>query len=214
MTTPVKETNKTTLTFRLSEQLKEELTVEAQEKQLTASAYVEHLMMSREQGNEGQILLMQSLKERIIQLELENEKLRCAQDVTPVSTDVTVDQVPIKDLTDKIATITMENKSLRTQQYETQEHLKRIVQERETLLKLRGRMYPHWFSEEGYQQFIGQINKLAEIHRGSSAEQIVLSAMGVTLENEKSTFFVNRLSGFWKQNPHFLTISKQQGGQK
>lgn len=207
--TLMKENNKTTLTFRLSDDLKAELATEAEEKKMTASAYVEHLIMSRQQGNEGQVLLMQSLREQIIELELENEKLRCAQDSTPQNGDTQADSLHIRELTDKMAVLITENKSLRAQQFENQEHLKTVIKERDTLIKLKGGSYPHWFSEEGYKQFISQIKKLLSIHPDKSAEQIVLSSMSVTLENETNSFFVNRLSGFWKQNPHYLTTSKQ-----
>ena len=195
---------KKTLTFRLSSQLKDDLTAEAQAKDLTPSHYVESLILSRELDDSGSSITIQSLKERIIQIELENEKLRQTAEMKPVHANAYVHEAQMTLFSDKMAELNIENKSLRQRNYEMEEHTKQLVQQRDTLAQMQGKVIPHWMTQEGYQQFINDIKQLKTRHEDLLAEQLVLSAMAVTLENEKSSFNVYNLKDFLELKPNFL----------
>ena len=212
-------TVKDTLTFRLSPQLKNDLTTEALAKDLKVSAYVESLLMSRELDESGSAITIQSLKERIIQLELENEKLQQKANLIPVHVyehvhegqkpsvhaNEHVHEAQLSELSDKVAELTVEKKALQQRNYALSEHTKKLVQQRDTLSEMQGKVIPHWMTYEAYKQFTGYINQLMARHKNASAEQVVLSSLAVTLKNDKSFLTVYTLQDFWKRNPDFLT---------
>jgi hypothetical protein len=196
---------KSTLTFRLDPQLKEDLTTEAKVKNLTVSGYVESLLMSRELDDAGEATTIQSLRERIIELEFELEKYRHSAQLPDVHANVHVPATELSDFSDKIAQLTIANKSLRQRNFNLEEHTKQLVNERNTLAKMQGKVIPHWMTQDGYELLIKVLKKMHTLHPDLSPEHTLLSSVAVTLKNESNLFSVYTLSDFLKANPYFLT---------
>jgi hypothetical protein len=93
---------KSTLTFRLDPQLKEDLTTEANVKNLTLSGYIESLLMSRELDDVGETTTIQSLKERVIELEFEYEKYFHSTQLPDVHANVHVHAAELSDFRIKL----------------------------------------------------------------------------------------------------------------
>jgi hypothetical protein len=194
------ESIKTTLTLRLPPELKNDLSEEAEARTKTLSSYVEHLLVHRLK-DEGGTVTVQDLRQRILELELDNEKLVQKLDVHAHEGVYTPE---LHGLTEKNVELTNENKMLRRRVYELDEHLKTLVQQRDTLAKIQTSPLPYWMTEGSYKQLLQHLKVLKDKHPKHSEEELLLLAMTIINRNEGS-FVMHTVPSFLKANPHYFT---------
>ena len=146
---------KATLTFRLSPELKVELQAEADKREMTVSSYVESVLLSRPLNEQGENSTLQDLRERVLQLETENETLRFQAENSGeyVHEDVH---------SEKIAALIQDNKLLRQANHQLDGHLKDLVQQRDALAKMSVRSNPIWLSDGANHKTTAYLIKLKE----------------------------------------------------
>ena len=188
---------KETLTFRLSPELKVELQAEADKREMTVSSYVESVLLCRPLNEQGENSTLQDLRERVLQLETENETLRFQADNAGeyVHEDVH---------TEKIAALIQDNKLLRQANHQLDVHLKDLMQQRDALAKMSVRTNPVWLSDGANQKTTVYLTKLKQRYPKASYEQIWLAALA-TAENNSRSFFMENLTDYFKTNSHLLT---------
>ena len=81
-----------------------------------------------------------------------------------------------------------------------------VTTERDTAVKLPTLALPKWWSPEHYKLTVPYMKALSSKHSDYSTEQLLLSAVAVTVANEENSFFVYTLKDFWRKNPHFLNL--------
>ncbi|MCC6279278.1 MAG: hypothetical protein IT262_01665 [Saprospiraceae bacterium] len=191
-------TPKITVGCRMSTELREQLEIEARQEGQTLSAYIETLLMRRDNVHVD----VNDLKMRLYQLEAENQALR----VEKVSNagQPTENADPSSDAAQQEAVI----RALKLQKMELQTELRRLATERDTIMRLQTDHRPGWLSASGYDKTLEYIGKIRHQYPNVSPEQVLLSALAVTWRNERSLFFVLTLGDFWKRYP--LTLKNAE----
>ena len=191
-------TPKITVGCRMSTELREQLETEARQESQTLSAYIETLLMRRDNVHVD----VNDLKMRLYQLEAENQALRAAQaqnaghpaENAATSSDAVHQEAVIR--------------ALKLQKMELQTELRRLATERDTIMRLQTDHRPGWLSASGYDKTLEYIGKIRQQYPDVSPEQALLSALAVTWRNERSLFFVLTLGDYWKRYP--LTLKNAE----
>ena len=189
---------KITVGCRLSAELREQLETEARQKGQTLSAYIETLLMRRDNVHVD----VNDLKMRLYQLEAENQALRTEQ--ASNASLPAENAAPSPDAAQQEAVI----RALKLQKMELQTELRRLAAERDAIMRLQTDHRPGWLSTGGYDKMIEYIGKIRQQYPAVSPEQALLSALEVTWRNERSLFFVLTLGDYWKRNP--LTLKNAE----
>ncbi len=189
-------TPKTTVACRLSAELREQLEVEARQHRQTLSAYIETLLMRRDNVHVD----VYALKMRVYQLEAENQALRAS--VSSNASNNEANAAPSSESDTLIRT-------LKLQKQELQAELRRLAAERDTILRLQTDHRPGWLSAAGYDKMLDYLSKIRERYPAASPEQALLSALGVTWRNERALFFVLTLGDYFERFP--LNSEKSNG---
>jgi hypothetical protein len=193
---------KETMTFRLSPELKVELQAEADKREMKASCYVESVLLSRPLNEQGENSTLQDLRERVFQLETENETLRFQTNDVGVYVHEDVH-------TAKIEALIQDNKLLRQTNHQLDGHLKDLMQQRDALAKMSVRTNPVWLSDGANHQTTALLRKLKQHYPEVSYEQIWLAALA-TAEANSRNFFMQTLTDYFDKNPHLLTSKINQ----
>jgi predicted HicB family RNase H-like nuclease len=193
---------KATLTFRLSPELKVELQEEADKREMTASSYVESVLLSRPLNEQGENSTLQDLRERVLQLETENETLRFQAENSGeyVHEDVHAE---------KIAALIQDNKLLRQANHQLDAHLKDLMQQRDALAKMSVRTNPIWLSDGANHQTTAYLTKLKVRYPKASHEQLWLGALAVAEHNSRN-YFIRKMEDYLNSNAHLLTSKTTQ----
>jgi hypothetical protein len=173
------------------------LNAEATAREMTVSSYIESLILSRSLEDNGKTTLLQDLKERLLQLEIENEKLQnqVENDGVHVHADVHAE---------KMEALMYENKLLRQEKHQLEEAQKQLTIQRDSLAKMSSRATPLWLSDEGNAQMVAWLKKLKVAYPQLTYEQLMVAALDTTYHNTNS-FFVHTMKHYLEQNPHLLT---------
>ncbi|MCB0533917.1 MAG: hypothetical protein KDD14_17070 [Saprospiraceae bacterium] len=190
-------TPKITVGCRMSAELREQLETEARQENQTLSAYIETLLMRRD----NVYVDVNTLQMRLYRLEAENQALRAAATPNAANSDENAD--PTSDYDTVIRT-------LKLQKMELQTELRRLAAERDTILRLQTDHRPGWLSATGYDQMLEYLSKIRERYPAASPEQALLSALAVTWQNEGSLFFVLTLGDYWRRYPLTLKNAKEK----
>jgi hypothetical protein len=193
---------KETLTFRLSPQLKAELQVEAEKREMTASSYVEAVLLSRPLDEHGENSTLQDLRERVLQLETENETLRFQAENLGEYVHEAVHS-------EKIAALVQDNKLLRQANHQLDGHIKDLVKQRDALGKMSVRTNPIWLSDGANHQTTAYLTMLKQRYPKASYEQIWLAALAVAEHNGRH-YIVRDIEHYLNTNLHLLTSKTPQ----
>jgi cell division protein FtsB len=193
---------KEAMTFRLSPQLKVELQGEADKREMTASSYVEAVLLSRPLDEHGENSTLQDLRERVLQLETENETLR-------FQAENSGEYIHEALHSEKIAALVQDNKLLRQANHQLDGHIKDLMQQRDTLAKMSVRTNPIWLSDGANHQTTAYLIKLKQRYPKASYEQIWLAALAVTEHNSRH-YFVRNLEDYLDKNTNLLTSKTTQ----
>jgi hypothetical protein len=193
---------KATLTFRLSPELKVELQAEADKREITVSSYVESVLLSRPLNEQGENSTLQDLRERVLQLETENETLRFQAENSGeyVHEDVHAE---------KIAALIQDNKLLRQANHQLDGHIKDLMQQRDALAKMSVRSNPIWLSDGANHKTTAYLTKLKERYPKASYEQLWLGALAVAEYNSRN-YFIRKMEDYLNTNAHLLTSKTTQ----
>jgi len=191
-------TPKITVGCRMPAELREQLETEARQEGQTLSAYIETLLMRRDNVHVD----VNDLKMRLYQLEAENQALRTVQ--VPNADHPAENAATSSDAAHQEAVI----RALKLQKMELQTELRRLTTERDTIMRLQTDHRPGWLSASGYDKTLEYIGKIRQQYPSVSPEQALLSALAVTWRNERSLFFVLTLGDYWKRYP--LTLKNAE----
>lgn len=180
----------------MSAELREQLETEARQENQTLSAYIETLLMRRDNVHVD----VNALQMRLYRLEAENQALRAAATPNAANSDENAVQDSESDTVIR---------TLKLQKMELQAELRRLAAERDTILRLQTDHRPGWLSAAGYDQMLEYLSKIRERYPAASPEQALLAALAVTWRNEGSLFFVLTLGDYFKRFP--LTSKKLNG---
>lgn len=188
---------KETLTFRLSPELKAELQEEANKRDTTISSYVESVLLSRPLNEQGDNTTLQDLREKVLRLDTENETLRLQ------SESCNKQYVPETEHIEKITALVQDSKTLRQRNHQLEQHIKDLVQQRDSMAKLTIQTNPVWLSDGGNQQTTMYLKKLKSRYPAASYEQIWLAALVIAERNNRK-FFMENLDDYFEKNSHLL----------
>jgi hypothetical protein len=195
--------------FRMNPDLREVLEVEAQERGITFSAYLETLIINRAHNSAD----VDKLKEKVFELEATVAEFR-QQGAEKAETDNS-SPLDTPDLSHQISEKGIENRMLKQQNAELVLKLNQVLKERDVIMKMQGKPIPHWMSDDGYNFFIQMLNELQKQYPNHTHQEVLLSAVGLAKFNEsKPLFIIATLDKLWKHKPHFLTHIKSKGGQQ
>jgi predicted DNA-binding ribbon-helix-helix protein len=187
--------NKTVVSCRLDEQLKNELQAEATERDMTISSYIEEVMQQRA-TNANANSAIHTYSRRTLEAEAEIERLQ-AEIVALSSGNENVNE----NLTQQCAEFSIDNKKLRERILQLEAHCKQLVQAHDATKQTR----PYWISETTHQRIVGTVKQLKSIRSDFSEEQLLLLAAEITLKNEQSDFTTLTINDFMKRNSTFFT---------
>lgn len=187
--------NKTVVSCRLDEQLKNELQAEAIDRDMTISSYIEEVMQQRA-TNANANSAIHEYSRRALEAEAEIERLN-AEVVALSSGNENVNG----NLTQQCGELSMDNKKLRERILQLEAHCKQLVQAHDIAKQSR----PYWISETTHQRIVSTIKQLKSLKKDFSEEQLLLLAAEVTLKNEQSDFTTLTISDFMKRNLNFFT---------
>jgi hypothetical protein len=193
---------KIVLSCRIEPYLKEELAYEAIMQDEVLSSYIESILIDRDDkifleaevdSNAG---IMTALLNRIEELKEENTELReCRKDF---------DDTP--KYTSNELELETQVKQLEKEYLNLSQRFKDLMTERDALLKAGSTGLPDWLSTECYNQIVAQLKQLKRRHSQYSAEDLLLSAVTVTVENERNSVVSYTLTDYWERNPHFINL--------
>jgi predicted DNA-binding ribbon-helix-helix protein len=187
--------NKTVVSCRLDEQLKNELQAEATERDMTISSYIEEVMQQRATNANANTAIHQYSR-RTLEAEAEIERLR-AEIIALSSGNENING----NLTQQCAELSIDNKKLRERTLQLEAYCKQLVQAQDVAKQTR----PYWISETTHQRIVSTIKQLKSLKKDFSEEQLLLLAAEVTLKNEQSDFTTLTISDFMKRNLNFFT---------
>lgn len=197
---------KVVLSCRIEPDLKEELTHEAAEEGIALSSYIESLLIHRDteftlqDEEEGNSDLIAELQNRIEELEDENTEMR--------EHFGKLDNTP--QYTGRELELETQVKQLEKEYLNLSQRFKDLMTERDALLKAGSTGLPNWLSPECYNQMVNILNQLKSQHKAYTHEELLLSAVAVTHENDKSFFTTYTLKDFWERNPNFINLKLTQ----
>lgn len=195
--------------FRMNPDLREVLDIEAKERDMTLSSYLEALIINRAHNSAD----VDKLKEKVFELEATLAELR-QQAAEKVETDNS-STLDAPDSSHQILEKSIENRMLKQQNAELVLKLNQVLKERDVIMKMQRKPLPHWMSDDGYDLLIQLLNKLQKQYPKYTHQEVLLSAVGLTKFNEsKPLFIIATLDKLWKHEPHFLTLIKSKGGQQ
>lgn len=183
----------------MSTELRVQLETEAKQESQPLSAYIESLLMRRDNIHVDVI----DLKMRLYQLEAENQALRAmqAQNAGHLAESVATSSDTVQQET--------VIRTLKPQKMELQTALRRLATERDTIMRRQTDHRPVWLSASGYDKTLEYIGKIRQQYPDVSPEQAFLSALSVTWRNKRSLFFVLTLGNYWKRYPLTLKNAKE-----
>ena len=174
----------------------------ADKREMTISSYVEAVLLSRPLNEQGENSTLQDLRERVLQLETENETLRYKVENAGeyVHEDVHLE---------KIDALIQDNKLLRQANHQLDGHLKDLMQQRDALAKMSVRTNPIWLSDGANHQTTAYLTKLKQRYPKASYEQIWLAALAVADHNSRN-YFMREIEHYLNSNAHLLTAKIHQ----
>jgi chromosome segregation ATPase len=184
-------TPKITVGCRISTELREQLESEARQQRQTLSAYIETLLMRRDNVHVD----VNDLKMRLYQLEAENQALRSEKASNAAHSGDNAGLASGPEHTETVI------RTLKLQKMELQTELRRLAAERDTIMRVQTDQRPGWLSASGYDKVLEHVSKIRERYPAVSPEQALLAALAVTWRNEHSLFFVLTLGDYWKRYP-------------
>lgn len=183
----------------MSTELRVQLETEAKQESQPLSAYIESLLMRRDNVHVDVI----DLKMRLYQLEAENHALRAmqAQNAGHLAESVATSSDTVQQET--------VIRTLKLQKMEPQTALRRLATERDTIMRRQTDHRPVWLSASSYDKTLEYSGKIRQQYPDVSPEQAFLSALSVTWRNKRSLFFVLTLGNYWKRYPLTLKNAKE-----
>ncbi len=188
---------------RVEPDLKSALEAEATQNTKTVSAYIDGILRQRHSGGDD----VEKLKERIFELEMQNAALQSRFQSVTENENGADNTVAMEE---KVLAQDVEIRTLKQQKMEVMDMYKRVVDERNVLSNLQGKVIPHWISNDNYNRMINNMKQLKKLHPQYSHEQLLIVSLATVIKNENSVITMNRITDFLKSHPNFFTTQKGQ----
>ena len=188
---------------RAEPDLKTVLETEAAQTHKTLSAYIEGILKQRHFAEDD----VDKLKERIFELETQNTSLQSRWQEASENDNVSDNDA---ELEKKTLAQDVEIRTLKQQKMDITDMYKRVVEERNVLAKMHGKVIPHWMSDDSYNQVVNYLNQLHKLRPKLSHEQLLIVSLATVIKNEESSYVVYRMADFLEFNPNFFTTKKVQ----
>lgn len=190
---------RTPVACRILPELRQQLELEAVKEGHSLSSYMELILMRRSAEstvNETSNEVFKAMQKQIDELKTENERLKDL----PKPVNLELD-------TEGITAIKTQLGQTEKQYQDLMQRYKDLKVERDALPKAPAvNGLPSWWSLENYRSTVTYLKELKSKHPNYSTEQLLLSALAVTVTNENNWVEVYTLKDFWKRNPHFLNL--------
>jgi tRNA pseudouridine-54 N-methylase len=196
--------------LRINLDLKELLEVEAKERDLSFSAYLEKLLLNRRSDAAD----IEQMKARLFELDaIVSEQARQMELYN--SSNQEIDVTSIEQLQKETITKEVENRKLKQEKVELLEQMKRVLAERNVVMGIQQRVIPHWMNNANYNLMMQMLERLRQKYPQYTLEELLLSSIRlVEYNHSKPLFILSRLDGLWKEEPKFIHQLKQKGGQQ
>lgn len=189
---------RTPVACRILPDLRQQLELEAAKEGQSLSSYMESILMHRSAEstvNETSNEVFEAMEKQIDELKRENERLKDLP--KPVNVELG---------TEDITSIKTQLGQTEKQYQDLMQRYKDLKVEHDALPKAVVKALPSWWSLENYKATVPYLKELKSKHPNLSTEQLLLSALAVTVTNENNWVEVYTLKDFWKRNPHFLNL--------
>ncbi len=199
-----KNSQKVMIGFRMNPDLKEALEIEAKDRDMSFSAYLETLIINRAHNSAD----IEKMGEKIFELESTIAELQQQNaKVSDTSNSKAFDTSFSNELIEK----GVENRMLKQDKAELILKLNNALKERDVAMKINGKPIPHWISPNGYNLLVQTVAKIQKSYPHHTIEQVLLSSVAMVEYNEKKpTFVIATLDKFWIRNANFLINFKQK----
>jgi hypothetical protein len=196
--------------LRINLDLKELLEVEAKERDLSFSVYLEKLLLNRKSDAAD----IEQMKARLFELEA-MVSAQAHQMVLDNSSNQEIDRTCIEQLQKETIAKEVENRKIKQEKVELLEQMKRVLAERNVVMGIQQRVIPHWMNNANYNLMMQMLERLRQKYPQYTLEELLLTSIRlVEYNHSKPLFILSRLDCLWKEEPKFIHQLKQKGGQQ